>query len=261
MQLIVDSFLLISFFIMVAAFSAYMSQNFKISTYVSATIFSLVCYIVFEKSLHGMMKINSRLVPFLLIFISYLGIKSIPYVIQTGGRMLLNENSDTMCFLISSILYTSYNSIILIPVLISMKSYINTDKQIKQIATLSGILIIILSLCMLGLLSKEPLLVKKLELPILEIVKGFGLKYQYLYSFIVMVSIFTSAISAGYSFLKNISKSEKMYRVNVALICLGGILVAKLGFSNLVAMLYPIFGMLGIIEIIMILMKCKREHF
>lgn len=236
---------------MIAAFSAYISQNYQISTYISATVLVLICYIVFEKSLQGMMKINSILVPFLLFFIIFLGIKNFSELIQV--KPVLQPSIEVKNFLISSILYTSYNSIILIPVMVSMKTYITNKKQIKQISIIIGFAIILLSFCIYGLLLKNTFLVQKLELPLLEIVSEFGTKYQNIYSFIIMASIFTSAISAGYSFLKNVSKTEKAYKINLILICIGAIFISKVGFSTLVQTLYPIFGILGLLQILLLI--------
>ena len=250
-QIIVDSFLIISYFIMIAAFSAYISQNYRISEYISVAVIVLICYIVFEKSLQGMMKINSIIVPFLLFFIIFLGAKNIPYVIQTKPLMQIQQESTN--FLISSILYTSYNSIILIPVLVSLKTCITNKKQIKQISIITGITIIILSFCIYGLLLKNPSLVQKFELPLLEITKSFGTNYKYIYSFIIIASILTSAISAGYSFLKNVSKTQKSYKINLCLISIGAIIVSKIGFSKLVEILYPVFGLLGLLQILLLI--------
>ena len=250
-QIIVNSFLLISFFIMIAAFSAFISQNYQISKYISSTIIVLICYIVFEKSLQGMMKINSIIVPFLLFFIIFLGIKNVQYLFQIKPQFELQV--ETGKFLISSILYTSYNSIILIPILVSMKTCIINKKQIKQISIIAGITIIILSFCIYGLLLKSPHLVRKLELPLLEISESFGTRYKYIYSFVIMASIFTSAISTGYSFLKNVSKTEKNYKINLCLISIGAIIVSKIGFSKLVEILYPVFGVLGLLQILLLI--------
>ena len=256
-QTIVNSFLLISFFIMIAAFSAYISQNYQISKLISSTALILVCYIVFEKSLKGMIKINSIIVPFLLIFIIFLGTKNISYLIQTKPyiEMKLKINN----FLISSILYTSYNSITLIPVLVSMKTCITNKKQIKQISIITGTIIMILLFCIYGLLLKNSNLVQKLELPLLKIVKSFGEKYTYIYSFIIISSIFTSAISSGYTFLKNVSKTQKSYKINLVLISIGAIIISKIGFSNLVKTLYPFFGFLGLLQI-WLLIRDKIAH-
>ena len=50
-NIIVNAFLLISFFIMIAGFSAYMKQAYEIPIYASSFLFVLVCYIIFKKSL------------------------------------------------------------------------------------------------------------------------------------------------------------------------------------------------------------------
>ena len=248
---IVNSFLLVSFFVMVAAFCAFMKQTFGIKQYISSTIFVLICYIVFEKSLKGMMKINEFLVPILLVFIFFLGVKNIPSLIETKPII---KHSLSLEFLISSILYTSYNSIILVPILISMKMYIKNEKEIKLISIISSIFIIILSLCIYFLLSTGGIIVKEIELPLIKITKKMGNNYMNIYSFVIIAAIFTSAISAGYSYLKNISKNKKMYDINLILICIIAIATSYIGFSNLVQYLYPIFGILGIIQIIFL--KC-----
>ena len=71
---------------------------------------------------------------------------------------------------------------------------------------------IILSFAIYGLLLKGQFFIKELELPLLEITLEFGEVFQYIYGFVIMVSIFTSAISAGYSFLENVSKDKKEYK-------------------------------------------------
>lgn len=254
-HIIVNSFLLISFYIMIAGFSAYIEQAYGIPNYISSLFFVLLCYIVFQKSLQGMMRINGYLVPFLLFLILYLGIKNIPYLMQMES--LIQIETKTKGFLLSSVLYASYNSIILIPVLVTMKDYINNNRQIKMISFLSGMLMAVLSFAIYGLLLKGQFFIKELELPLLEITFEFGKVFQYIYGFVIMISIFTSAISTGYSFLENVSKDKKTYKRNLIIICTIGIFISNIGFSNLVQILYPLFGFLGLIQIIFI---CKRRN-
>lgn len=255
LNLLVNSFLLISFFIMIAGFSAYMKQAYEFPIYISSLIFALLCYNVFQKSLQGIIKANSYLVPFLLFFILYLGIKNIPYLLES--KLVMELETESRGFLISSLLYASYNSIILIPVLVSMKEYIKTKKEICYISIFSSIFIIILSFCIYGLLLKGQFYIEELELPLLEITLEFGKIFQFIYGFVIIVSIFTSAISTGYSFLENVSKNKKSYKRNLILMCITGILVSNIGFSNLVQILYPLFGVLGLLQIIFI---CKNRN-
>lgn len=250
-NIIVNTFLLISFFIMIAGFSAYMKQAYEIPIYASSFLFVLVCYIIFKKSLQGMMKINEYIVPVLLFFIVFLGVKNIPYIIES--KAVLEIETKQVGFIINSLLYASYNSIILIPVLVNIKKYYNSKKEIKLISIISGLFIIILSLCIYGLLLRGQFFVKELELPLLQIISEFGIIFKYIYSFIIIASILTSAISTGYSFLENVSKNKRKYQINLIIMCVVGVLVSNIGFSNLVQILYPLFGILGFIQIIFLL--------
>ena len=80
-----------------------------------------------------------------------------------------------------------------------------------------------------------------------------GKIYKYLYGGIILFAIFTSSISAGYSILENYEKDRKRYKKIALLLCVSSILVSKIGFSTLVNLLYPIFGLLGTVQIVMLL--------
>lgn len=253
---IITIFLLISFYIMVAAFSAYINQNYEIPIYISSIIFAVLTYIIFIKNIQGMIKVNEILVPFLLILILYLGVKNIPYLVET--KNVLENNINEKGFFLNSILYASYNSIMLIPVLVTMKKYINSKAQIKKISIISSALIIVLSLCIFGLLLRGKYYIQNVEMPLLNITMQFGKIYLYIYSFIIITSIFTTAISAGYSFLENISKNKKQYKIILIFMSVTSVLVSNIGFSKLVEILYPLFGILGIVQIIFLVRKNKE---
>lgn len=250
-NLIVNAFLLISFFIMIAGFSAYMEQTYQISTYVSSIIFIIICGITFLRNIEGIIKANEILVPILIIAIVYLGMKNIPYLTSINIQEL--REAEPSGWFVNSILYASYNSIILIPVLASLKIKKIEKKQINLISIISSIFIIILSFLIYGLLLRGNYYINELELPLIEISLEFGNIFKYIYGFIIIISIFTSAISTGYSFLKNVTKNKKQYIYTLLIISIIGVLVSNIGFSNLVEILYPIFGLLGIIQIVLII--------
>ena len=250
---IVNSFLLISFYIMVAGFSAYISQTYKAPSIISSIFFVLICFIVFNKSLKGVMKANEVLVPVLIILITYLGIKNLPYLIETKAEVYIETIKKG--WLVNSILYASYNSIILIPVLTNLKDYISDKKDISIISLAAGIIILILAFLIHGLLLKGQFYIKELELPLIQVSLEFGNIFKYLYGIVIIISIFTSAISVGYGFLQNVTKNEKQYKIILILMCITAILISSVGFSKLVEMLYPIFGIFGTIQIMVVLKK------
>ena len=71
-----------------------------------------------------------------------------------------------------------------------------------------------------------------------------------MYGFIILGSIFTTSVSLGTSFLKNTVSSEKMYKKVAIIICAFSVFISNIGFSNLINLLYPLFGYLGIIQMI-----------
>ena len=91
--------------------------------------------------------------------------------------------------------------------------------------------------------------IKNLEIPIVYVINNSFRKIKKGYGFIILTSIFTTAISLGNSFLQNFCKNEKKYTQTALIMCITSVIISKFGFSNLVNLLYPIFGYLGIIQI------------
>lgn len=95
--------------------------------------------------------------------------------------------------------------------------------------------------------------IHNIELPIIYIATTLGIWGKYIYGIAVLIAIFTTAVSTGYGFLSNITKTRKKYLIIAGTICLVSIFIGQIGFSNLINILYPIFGYLGIIQIIFLL--------
>ena len=94
-----------------------------------------------------------------------------------------------------------------------------------------------------------------IEMPAVYVISNSFSEFKNIYAFIILASIYTTAISIGVSLLENITKKPKMYKQIAAFICITGILVSGIGFSNLINMLYPIFGYLGLVQIIALMLK------
>ena len=124
---IINIFLLIAFNIMVAGFSTYFTQELNISKWMGATIIAILSFITFSKSIDGVIKINTYLIPVIVGLIVFLGINKINVLQNLQGN-----NNSSLYWIISSILYASYNSITLIPILVSLKKQISTKKEARE---------------------------------------------------------------------------------------------------------------------------------
>lgn len=158
-------------------------------------------------------------------------------------------------WLISSVLYASYNSILLIPILITIKDYIVRNKNIKYVSILTSLIIIVLLMNIYLFLINVDVDITQLEMPAIYAIQKISYQIKNIYGIIILISIFTTAISLGMSFIKNTSKNQKQYNTINILACLSAIVFSKIGFSKLVNSLYPILGILGLIQILQILTK------
>lgn len=253
---LINLFLLISFYIMIAGFSAFFVQEFNLPPIIGSIIICFLCYITFTKSATGVVKANSFLIPILMFFIFIFGFKNISKI----GIFSIDFEFDKSIYnwFISAILYSSYNSIILIPVLITLKNYLKDKKSIFFICVICMFIFIVLALIIFSLIAIIDVDINSLELPTVYAASLFGNIYQWIYGVVLLISIFTSAISCGYGLLQNCTNSKKTYGLLNLFICGSSIVVSNIGFSNLVNVLYPFFGFLGLVQIGLIVWKFRH---
>ena len=123
---IINLFLLISFNIMVAGFSTYFSQELSSPKIIGGLLITIISFITFYKGIEGVIKINTYLIPSLIVLIIFLGIKKIETI------EIIKENIKSLYWIISGVLYASYNSITLIPILISLREELNNKKEARS---------------------------------------------------------------------------------------------------------------------------------
>lgn len=245
-KIIINIFLLMSFYVMIAGFSAYFSQELGIPNIIGTIIIGILCYIIFMGNIDRLIQVNSLLIPALIIFIIVLATKNL-YAFSNINEKMIQDNFHKSIW--SAILYSSYNSITLIPIIVSLKKYIKNKKQITIVSVLCTVILITLAIAIFGLILKVDININQIELPTVYVAGMAGKIYKYLYGLIILVAIFTSAISAGYSILESYTSEPKKYKKIALLLCLSSMLVSKIGFSNLINTLYPMFGLLGIMQI------------
>ena len=247
---IVNVLLLVSFYIMVAGFGAYFEQEIGVKRIIGSCILVIMTAIVFFTSVKGVLKVSEYIVPLLMIFIIIIG----------GTNLLtINSNAEVLCikkgWLLSCVIYCSYNIILLIPVLISIRKQITKKENIKYISILCGIFMIIMSLMLYVLLMRANVELASLEMPIVYVIRNFFKSFKTIYAFIILMSIFTTAISIGIGLLQNISNDRRRYTQSVIFMCITSLIVSNFGFSKLVNLMYPFFGYIGIIQLIYIINK------
>lgn len=250
-NLIINIFILVTFFIMIAGFGAYFEQQFGLNSLIGSSILALLNFVIFLTSVKGVIKANEILVPMLIIFLIIVGLINLADIkILKLGNYIIRTNQSN--YMVSAVIYSSYNSILLIPVLITLKKYINNKEHILFITLITTIITILLATMIFLILIKVDVDIAKLEMPAVYVVSNIFKPLEIIYGFIILGSIFTTSISLGTSYLQNISKSKKSYTQIAVIMCITSVVISKIGFSNLINLLYPVFGYLGLIQILKI---------
>ena len=240
---IINLFLLISFIVMVAGFSAYFAQEFCLPIIFGAIIIATLSFFTFLNSINGIIKINEFFIPCLFFMILLLGFNNINSFTCFDFSCCITRFN----WFISCLLYSSYNLIVIFPILIGLKKYIKNLKQAKLIAILSCLCLLSVAIILFFLINFYFAQIINLDLPTVFIASTLGNIYKYICGFAILGAIFTTAISSGYGFLNNLNITNRKLYITVAIfICIVSIFLSNLGFSNLLNMLYPILGFVRI---------------
>ena len=238
---IINIFLLISFIVMVAGFSAYFKQELNISYIIGAALIAVLCFFTFLRNIDGIVKVNKYFIPFLISIILLLGFKNLSCFSYFNYYTSVTYYN----WFVSAILYSSYNLIILFPILISLKEYIKNRHTAKMVSIVTTFFLLLMAITLFCLLNYYFMDIKNIELPIVFISSKLGGLFKYICGFVILGAIFTTAISSGFGFLNNLNiKLKKGFCFMSFLMCLLAIILSNIGFGTLLNLLYPILGIL-----------------
>ena len=251
-NIIINVFLCATFFIMISGFGTYLSQSFGMNQIIGSSILALISYIVFLRKIESFAKINNIVIPILITIILIIGIINLVNLKEIDNNIYLDKS---YFWILQAILYASYNLVLVEPVLVNLKQFLRNKKQILKISIGVGIIMTILAILEFLLLTNVDINFKNLEMPLVYVVEKTFPRFTYLYGIIILIAIFTTAVSVGISFLNNINKNEKSFPQKAAILCISSVIISQISFSKLVEYLFPLFGFLGLIQMIFILKK------
>jgi len=245
---IINIFLASSFYIMIAALSSLFNYQFNIGKFITITWCIIICFNIFyKKNIKFIYIINSILMPILILFIISLCLFNTN--LNNINLNELNNSSNIFLAILMGLLYFSYNSLLLIPITFDLK--INEKNNNLKISLIFSLIILLLTLLINLLLLSFYNLIYTLELPILYISNSSFKIFSFIYFFVILSAIFTTMISSGYSFVSNFNKNN--FKIKLIIFLLFSFIFCILSFSSLINFFYPLFGMIGFIQIFLIL--------
>ena len=248
-NIIINIFILITFYIMIAGFGGYLAETIKIPQIIGSSILAIMCVIIMSKETKGIVKVSEIIVPILIVFIVVIGVYT---VISTNVANKIEQMNiiNGSSWLVSGVLYASYNTILLIPVLISVNNIIDR-REVSKTSIVITFMIFLLATAVFVSMLKIDVNIKRIEMPISYVISTQLPKLKVLYGIVILTSILTTAISLIAGLMQNV-KEKNNKKIMLCLICISSIFISQIGFSALINFLYPIVGYIGIIQILLI---------
>lgn len=254
MEIIVTLFMISVFCIMVAGVSSIITDKTGIPFYYAILGVTFICMIFFFTGIKGIVSLSTIVTPVLTVGILIVGI----YIILSKDASVFNISGGfkdmTHNWVLSSFLYTSYNSIISVVVMCSLLPYLKTKRTASMGGILGGVILCAIAILLNYILYIFYPYVMSIEFPIIGIVDMYGGLIGSVYKAILLLAMFISAITSGYGFIERIGGKIKLSRrIVIPVICALTMPLASIGFSNLIANIYPIFGYAGMFMVFVIL--------
>lgn len=252
-KIIISLALYTGFSIMLAGSGVIFKQELGISFNIGVVFMMVASFIVFLYSLEGLTFINTMLVPILIIGIIFTsfylgGIRGYDFTGIESVRYTLKGN-----FLTSSFLYFGTNSLLIIVVFSSLLPLINNRKTAILGGISGGVILSILGISILTSMFIYYNEVSTLDIPMLSISNYISSNYRKLYAIVLWIAMFTTALANGFGFINRFNNKKNM-GLKIGLFCLSTIPLTKFGFANLIAVIYPVFGVIGFAIILIVLL-------
>jgi len=256
MEILVTMFMISVFCIMIAGAGGIISDKLSIPYYFAVLIVALLCALVFFTEIRGIVNISSILTPILIFGILGFGL----YIIVSKEMAVFNFSGSiskiTDNWFFSSLLYVSYNSIASVVVMCSLLPYLKNRKTAVLGGVLGGVM-----LCFMAIIINFAIYlfyphIPTEDLPVMGMVDSYSSVLGNIYTVILLLAMFVSALTAGFGFVERISsKINISKKVIILVICALSIPLSSVGFSGLISTIYPVFGYMGMFMVFAIVIQ------
>lgn len=244
-------FLLFSYLILLAAMLAGAdalageSLGYKSSIPVFSIIMLILSINIIRRGIKGLLKINSILVPAVVMFIFAVCIFSLSNTNPSDSGNWSELGMGFFASIYNAILYVALNMLLSSAILISAGKNM-TKPQIKTACITAAIIISILLTLVLLACRFNYSEIHGMEMPTVILSLKISPYFGFVTVVILSCAIFTTLISSMYPLKEYLEEYIPNERKLYLIIAVSGFLLSRIGFSYIIQYIYPIQGIIGI---------------
>lgn len=216
-------------------------------------VMAAVTAAVVFRSTDGLMFINSIIVPSMIIIILFISV--MVFSGKPSAVVIINSIAKAPAvktnWLFSSLLYMAFNMLCATGVLCPMTKDIKKSSGVYAGAVLGAVGLFFLTALINIILILNVPHVFKFSIPMLYIANNTGKIAGSILPVIIWLEMFSTEVANVYSLAKKMYYNFKLdYKLSVVILLLLAFPFTKIGFENLIHLLYPAFGVISMIYII-----------
>ncbi|WP_454190461.1 YkvI family membrane protein [Paenibacillus sp. Marseille-Q7038] len=217
-------------------------------TYQTGLIITLIgTYLLLGRGIKAILQMNSVIVPFMLLLSLMILISTIQHP-SASNFIRLEPDRSMFATWLSPLLYTSFNLAMAQAILVPLGSQLKDRNVIKYGGMIGGIGIGCMLMTAHFAISAYMPGIRQFEIPMGSIAFALGAAIQIVYIVLIFLEIFSTFVADIYGITlqvrQHIQVSPKLITLLIMLTCY---LVSQFGFSSLLSILYPVYGLLAII--------------
>ena len=242
------------FIVMISGLRTIISQT-GIPNIVSSVIVTVGMFFIISSDISRIIKFNTLVTPIVILGITA---TCVMLLAKTYPESFEIVRTNDYRWIISALLYGIFNSVLAIPALCISGKILDSKKQAVWGGTLGGLLIGGMAFMSNTVIFNNRKVVAGSQMPIIDLASNFISSFGSIYQIIIFIAMASSAVICGrctVDLFENKKSERTFFKKNfkALLICLLAIPLSMINFSGLIGSLYPFFGAVGIIAIVLIL--------
>ncbi|QGH36863.1 hypothetical protein GI584_23660 [Gracilibacillus salitolerans] len=235
-------FYLMSTTVIMIAGSGATFEAFQLSKWIGIIFIVAFIIIIFINGIQGVLTFNVIILPLLIV-----GLLSILMIYTMDEQLTFILSLDHQANWTAAFTFTALNILSILAVLGAVGEKIESNGEIVIASVGSGLILGLTSFLYNNSLMQISEIIILYEIPLFAILKNYPSYTYIIMSILLWCAIFTTAISSVLGLVTRITRFLKYHMWQIALILLVILTpLTNIGFSTLVAFLYPIYGMVNL---------------
>lgn len=243
---VITLFLGVTLTVMIAGGGAVFAEQMGLPRALGAVITVGLSGLTVLRGMRGIMAANSVVVPMLtgavlLLSLTAVGQAGLPAILAKASPW--PDFAPVPSWLLAAILYVGYNLVLSMSVLAPLGAEINDRRVLVTGGLIGGLALGALAACIMLAVSAKMPEIGRFEIPMLYLARLHPQLVQWVYTVILWAEIYTTAIACAYGFAARTAEVIRLgNRETVVMVTALALFGSGLGFSRLLAVLYPLFG-------------------